>query len=523
MDENYINNEPYIDPSDPSTVPKFVDELPIPPVIKFSRIVDGKLYYEVHMIESRHCFHKCFPKTTIWGYDGMYPGPTFEVVRDQSILVKWINDLPFKHFLPVDRTLHGAIDTPEVRTVVHLHGANVSPDSDGSPEAWFTNYYALAGKQFERKVYEYTNHQQATTLWYHDHSLGTTRLNVYAGLAGFYFIRDTLEEKLKLPMEEYEIPLMIQDKSFNKDGSLFYPEVPPFPVPVRPSVVPAFLGNTIVVNGKVWPHFKVEPRKYRFRILNASNTRAYTISLSNEQDFYQIGTDGGLLTNPIQLKSIILEPAERTDIIIDFSNLNGKSITLVNSDTNPNTSVIMEFRVILPLKEEDKSEIPENLYPTEHIEESMAEKARDLTLSATTDEYGRPMLLLNNLMWHDPATEKPEFDSIEIWNLINLTTFPHPIHVHLVQFKILDRRPFNLQLYQDKGILEYTGPAIQPREYERGWKDTVRTDPGMVTRIIMHFKDHSGDYVWHCHILEHEDHDMMRPFRIIKDCKPIMD
>jgi spore coat protein A len=513
-----------VDPSNPDTIPKFIDDLPRPPVVDPIKHCKNIPYYVIEMQEATHRFHKYFPPSTIWGYEGIYPGPTFDVMKDQTIMVKWVNNLPLKHFLPIDHTLHGAIDSPEVRTVVHLHGANVDSDSDGHPDAWFTRHYALTGHTFKRKIYKYTNHQQAATLWYHDHSLGITRLNVYAGLTGLYIIRDSLENRLNLPAGKYEIPLLIQDRTFNEDGSLFYPDGPPFPVEVKPSVVPAFLGNTIVVNGRVWPRLKVEPRKYRFRVLNGSNTRGYNLTLSNSQDFFLIGTDGGLLDKSVSLKSISLEPAERCDIIIDFSELKNQKITLMNSeDTSPHTGVVMQFKVVLPLENEDTSQIPKTLYPAGHMEHHMAHKTRFMTLSAKTDDYGRPMLLLNNLMWNDPVTEKPAFDSIEEWNILNLTAFPHPVHVHLVQFKILDRRPINVQIYEETGIIKYTGPAEEPKEYERGWKDTVKVEPGMNTRIIMHFKDHSGDYVWHCHILEHEDHDMMRPIRIIRDCYHVHD
>lgn len=176
----------------------------------------------------------------------------------------------------------------------------------------------------------------------------------------------------------------------------------------------------------------------------------------------------------------------------------------------------MQFRVELPLKGKDTSQIPERLSQIHPPSEEMAAHIRNLTLSGTTDEYGRPMLLLDNKMWTDPVTENPAYDSIEVWNIINLTAFPHPIHVHLVQFLLLDRRPFDVSKYQETGEIIYTGPPEPPADYERGWKDTIRADAGMVTRIIMHFKDHAGDYVWHCHILEHEDHDMMRPLRVIK-------
>lgn len=506
-----------IDPSNPDTIPKFIDQLPIPDTAEPDTWIGEAAYYEINMLQASHKFHCLFPYTKIWGYDGCYPGPTIETIKDTTVYVKWINNLPTKHFLPIDHTLHGAIDTPEVRTVVHLHGANVEPHSDGYPEAWYTQNYFVTGPSFTRTVYEYTNHQRSAALWYHDHSMGITRLNVYAGLAGFYLIRDTLEKRLNLPKGNYEIPIMIQDKSFNPDGSLFYPDSPPFPVPVKPSITPGFFGNTIVVNGKVWPYLNVEPRKYRFRILNASNRREYNLSLSNGVEFYQIGTDGGLLHHTTKISSFTLDPAERIDIIIDFSNYKGEDITLLNVDNNPNMAVIMKLRVVLPLKSKDTSKIPDELYPFDHLDEGMAKKVRNLSLNATTDHYGRPMLLLNNSMWTDPATEKPELDSIEIWNLINPLTFRHPIHVHLVQFKILDRRPFNIEKYLAEGEIEYTGPPEPPRPFEQGWKDVVRAEGGKVTRIIMHFKDHAGNFVWHCHFLEHEDHDMMRPLRVIKD------
>ncbi|SEN06101.1 spore coat protein A [Mesobacillus persicus] len=528
----------FVNPSDPNTIPKFVDELKKPSVAepKWKRKSKGKFksksksaysedsYYELEMREAEHRFHRHFPKTKVWGYDGMVPGPTIEAQKDKTTYVKYINHLPKKHFLPIDYTLHSASDSPEVRSVVHLHGANVDWESDGHPEAWYTQDYAFTGPKFKRKVHEYTNHQPGTTLWYHDHTMGITRLNVYSGLAGFYLLRDSLEERLELPKGKYEIPLMIQDKSFNEDGSLFYPDSPPFPVPVQPSITPFFAGNTICVNGKVWPYLSVEPRKYRFRILNASNRRGYVLGLSNGQPMLQIGTDGGFLASPNEIHSVELLPAERTDVIIDFSGLMGQKITLINSDTDfqdEHTNVIMQFKVNQPLCGEDTSQIPTELAPSMDVHEGHAHTIRNLPLTASTDSYGRPMLLLNERMYHDPATEKPSLDSIEVWNFINATNLPHPIHVHLIQFKILERRPFNVERFQNEGILEFTGDPVEPRDYERGWKDTVKADIGMVTKIIMHWKEHKGNYIWHCHFLEHEDHDMMRPITIIDDAHPV--
>ncbi|WP_431807795.1 multicopper oxidase family protein [Lysinibacillus sphaericus] len=515
-----------INPADPATIPKFVDTLPKPVTAKpkFSSRHPKKDYYELQMLEAEHSFHKNFPKSTIWGYNGLYPGPTIEASKDKTIYVKYKNQLPTKHFLPVDFTLHAANDSQEVRTVTHLHGANVDWESDGHPEAWYTRDYTYTGPKFNKEIHEYTNHQPGTTLWYHDHAMALTRLNVYAGLAGFYLLRDSIEERSNLPCGDYEYPLLIADKSFNEDGSLFYPEGPPFPVPVNPSITPGFVGNTIVVNGKVWPYLNVEPRKYRFRLLNGSNRRGYVLSLSNKQPMIQLGTDGGFLTAPNAIFSVELLPAERTDIIIDFSTCEGQEITLMNGDTDffdEHTSVIMQFNVNCPLRYEDTSEVPARLAMSMDLHPHHAQVERNLPLSATTDDFGRPMLLLNDRMYHDPATEKPALDSIEVWNFINATPFIHPIHLHLIQFRILERRPFDVELYQNEGRLAFTGPAEKPRDYERGWKDTVKADAGKVTKIIMHWKDHIGNYMWHCHFLEHEDHDMMRPILVMKDVHPV--
>ncbi|NLX69346.1 MAG: multicopper oxidase domain-containing protein [Clostridiales bacterium] len=506
-----------VDPSNPDSIPKFVDELPVPKVLQPTKVLKSGAYYEVKMQQTKQRLHKYFPKTTVWGYNGTYPGPTIETLKDRPVMIKWMNFLPNKHFLPIDRTLHAAIDSPEVRTVVHLHGARVSPDSDGHPEAWFTQGYRERGPSFSREVYKYPNNQQAATLWYHDHALGITRLNVYSGLAGFYIIRDQLELRLNLPSGKYEIPLLIQDRTFNEDGSLFYPDGPAQPIPgASPSVVPIFFGNTILVNGKVWPYLNVEPRKYRFRLLNGSNSRTYTLRLSNGQKFYQIGTDGGLMETPVELDTLTIMPAERADVIINFSGSKHQNIILTNEDTDENTRNVMQFRVVLPLSDKDTSTIPETLYPLRHLDQNMAVKVRNLSIDTVIDRYGRPLFLLNNKMWDDPVSETPEFGSIEIWNLINLTAFPHPIHVHLVQFQVLDRIPFDVQHYRDTGEIKFTGEPVQPRASENGWKDTIMATPGEVTRIIMKFDGYTGDYVWHCHILEHEDYDMMRPLRVIK-------
>ncbi|ETB72519.1 MULTISPECIES: multicopper oxidase family protein [Bacillus] len=503
---------------------KFVDKLPIPKVLKPHSKSKEMTYYEVTMKEFQQQLHRDLPPTRLFGYNGVYPGPTFEVQKHEKVAVKWLNKLPDHHFLPVDHTIHDdGHHEHEVKTVVHLHGGRTPPDSDGYPEAWYTKDFQVKGPFFEREVYEYPNEQDATALWYHDHAMAITRLNVYAGLVGLYFIRDREERSLNLPKGEYEIPLLIQDKSFHEDGSLFYPQQPDNPSPdlPDPSIVPAFCGDTILVNGKVWPYDELEPRKYRFRILNASNTRIFELYFDHDITFHQIGTDGGLLQHPVKVNELVIAPAERCDIIVDFSRAEGKTVTLKNrigcggQDADPDTDAdIMQFRISKPLKQKDTSSLPRILRKRPFYRRHKINTLRNLSLGASLDQYGRPVLLLNNTKWHEPVTETPALGSTEIWSIINAGRAIHPIHLHLVQFLILDHRPFDIERYQENGELVFTGPAAPPAQNEKGLKDTVKVPPGSVTRIIATFAPYSGRYVWHCHILEHEDYDMMRPLEV---------
>lgn len=502
---------------------KFVDSLPIMKKIKPDKKYKNGDYYEVRMEEFTQKLHRDLAPTRLWGYNSQFPGPLFDVNQGEPIHVKWMNNLPSKHILPIDKSIHEVAHEPEVRTVVHLHGSETESDSDGYPEAWFTRGYREVGSFFERRVYFYPNQQRSSTLWYHDHAIGITRLNVYAGLAGMYIIRDKKEKSLNLPKGEFEIPLIVQDRSFNDDGSLFYPSQPANPTEnlPNPSVTPFFLGDTILVNGKIWPYLEVEPRKYRFRLLNASNTRAYQFYLDSGHPFYQIGSDGGLMQKTVKLNKIVLEPAERVDFIIDFSKLKGETVTLKN-DLGPNanpddqTDDIMQFKVTKKLSQKDTSRLPRYLTTIPSLKQNKIATIRNLKLVGATDEYGRPLLLLDHKKWMDPTTEKPRLGTTEIWSLMNITGFTHPIHIHLVSFQILDRQPFDLNLYNENGQIRYTGPATAPAPNERGWKDTVAAPSAQITRVIARFAPYTGNYVWHCHILEHEDYDMMRPFTVIE-------
>lgn len=524
---------------------KFVDALPVPAVLTPDRTRYGGLdYYTMSMTQFSQKLHRDLPPTLLWGYNGQYPGPTIEarstlphntIAPGRPVKILHTSALPDRHLLPVDTTLHCGPGTsacsPLVRTVVHLHGGHVGPDSDGDPEAWFSPGFAQTGPAFLPAPFLYPNDQDASTLWYHDHALGITRLNVYAGLAGLYLIRDDQEDSLNLPRGSYEIPLLIQDRRFHTDGSLDYAtgSEPQEPLEPAPSIVPEFFGDTILVNGKAWPYLQVEPRKYRFRIVNGSNSRFYDLFLSSQQSFHQIGTDGGLLNEPVTVPHLVVAPGERADVIVDFSGRAGQTVTLRNTARSPfpkgetpdplTVGQIMQFRVTKPLAASDTSVLPDVLRPWHPISPLTASTpARALVLVEETDALGRLRPQLGTaangpLMWDDPVTERPTLNSTEIWTIINATEDAHPVHLHLVQFQILSRQRFETHQFVpgQPETLKLVGQPAGPEANEAGWKDTVRAYPGEVTRIIATF-DKPGRYVWHCHILEHEDHEMMRPF-----------
>jgi spore coat protein A, manganese oxidase len=496
---------------DVSTLAQFVDPLPIPEIAQRQGYrpspADPKLSVPFYRIQAQPIaskVHRDLPPTKFWSFGASAPGPTFETRSGEPLLVEWVNALPTEHFLPVDHTIHGAeADKPAVRTVVHVHGAKTGPESDGYPEDW-----VVPGKS---SLYYYPNQQDAATLWYHDHTLGINRLNVYAGLLGAFFIRDGVEDALNLPQGKYELPLMLYDRLLTRDAQLLYPISPD---PQSPWV-PELSGNAILVNGKLFPYLEVEPRKYRFRVLNASNARFYHLSfvgktLADNAAFHQIGTDQGLLAAPVTVTSLEIAPGERADIVVDFSEHRGEQLVLKND-----AFIVMQFRVSAG-KVTDASSLPPALRPVPRIPESQAVQTRLLTLNEYVNKAGNPVqLLLNASHWRMPVTEKPVLGSTEIWTLINPTNDSHPIHLHLVRFQILDRQPYEPWLFQTKRQLHFLGPPQPPDPNEAGWKDTVRAHSQMVTRIIVPFTGFTGRYVWHCHILEHEDNEMMRPYEVV--------
>jgi spore coat protein A len=321
---------------DVTKLAKFVDSLPKPPIAEAIGLrVDPdrskkKLpFYRIPMRPVLAKVHRDLPATPFWSYGGSVPGPTIEARRGEAVLVEWPNQLPAKHMFAIDHNLMGAeADKPAVRTVVHLHGAKVPPQSDGYPESWYT-----AGRAV---TYRYPNEQDATVLWYHDHAMGINRLNMMSGLFGLYVIRDEEEEALNLPRGKYEIPLVLFDRMLRPDGQLYYPvsEVDGAPW------VPEFFGDSVLVNGKILPYLEVEARPYRFRPANVSNGRFYNLSLTSGDNFHQIATDQGLLPAPVALSMVFLAPAERTDVIVDFSRAQGQQIVLRNGAVD-----ILQFRV----------------------------------------------------------------------------------------------------------------------------------------------------------------------------------
>ena len=557
-------------PLDPATQPQFVNQLPIIRALE-PKVENGFETYTMEMTEFSQDLGLKDPvtgkalMTTVWGVDGSYPGPTIHArstlsagnnVSGKPVKVHWVNELPDRHLLPIDPTVRCGENAPscqpEVRTVVHLHGGHTDADSDGHPDAWFTRENKVVGPKFKASmggVYTYRNDQEAASLWYHDHAMGITRLNVYAGLAGFYLLHDANEDRLKaqgyLPDEQYDIPLLIQDKSFNQDGSLRYTRGEPVSFdPLTgepdPSVVPEFYGDTILVNGKVWPKLEVEPRVYRFRILNGSNSRFYNFRLTagfQDIPFYIIGTDGGLLDHSVRRVSTLLAPAERVEILVDFSDprLAGQYIIVTNDANSPYpdgdpvtpglTDRVMAFHVSLPLDiSKRQTLIPGSLrmqaIPTLSPTPGISE--RELLLSEGTDTYGRILPQLGTsaggaMYWADPITETPLLGTTEVWSIINNTGDTHPIHQHLVQFRIVERQAFDVNSYVpgDPASLRLLGPVKKPAPEEAGWKDTVKAAPGEIVKIIATY-DLAGEYVWHCHILEHEDNEMMRPFLVVQ-------
>ena len=569
--------------TDPKTsLTKFKDALRVPSILHPHQTDEQRYRLRVHMRPAQVQLHSELPPSEVWTYEGSLPGPIIEVSRGQRVQIEWINAIPEDQPYPITavtapdgsqnepgrsgRPINQTVAALPAWTVVHLHGGRTAAVSDG-----WTENASLSGQS---TTSDYTNDQQATLLWYHDHGMGITRFNVYAGLAGLYIIRDAEEAALHLPAGPYEIPLLLQDRNLDTaaDGSLTGRLLHK----IEDSTM-EFFGPFTMVNGTIWPHLPVEARQYRLRLLNGSNARIYRLVLLDKsgtavhEQIKQIGTDGGLLGQPVDIPrdGLLLAPAERADLIVDFRALRGQRLTLVNTagapfDNSPATQPpgtpdpdnrlphpeVMEFRVssqpvddpfVIPAAlsssyrrlEHDRLppahqhrfvamvEYPAGMLTFHELAEvSDGDAAAGEALMAIADEQGKTVRYRTVAkQFEDTVNWFVAYGSTEVWSVLNLTEDTHPFHVHLVQFQALSR-----DLYNKDGFDPATGGTMAPISFqahgaldanELGWKDTVRVNPGEMVSITATFDGFTGRYMYHCHILEHEDHDMMRPFIVM--------
>ena len=477
-------------------IASFQAPLPIPPVLNPVRSDADTDYYEIAQQEAKV---EILPgvQTTIWGYNGMFPGPTIETRRGRKVAIRQTNRLPSlggvkaayvcgdgQHATAQGLPVLSPADLASA-SVVHLHGGVTPSESDGFP----TDLIPPGGF----KDYTYPNDQRATTLFYHDHAMNTTAYHNYMGLAGLYIVHDDVEDRLPLPKGAYDVPLILQDRSFTPDGQFLLKNDQFFAD-----------ENTILVNGAPWPHFEVAARKYRFRILNASNSRPYILALSSGKPLVQIATDGGLMAAPAPSASIPLSPAERIQVVIDFADYPvGSQVVLQNGNKQGQMSQVMRFDVVR--KEQDDSAIPAKLADIETLRPEQAVRTRTFVFAPLLSLAHAPYIWKINGQEFDPnrVDAMPKLGDVEIWRFVNAKLFnihgmPHPIHMHLVNFQLLDRNN-----------------GQKPAPYETGWKDTLNVPEGEEARVITRFEGYKGKYLLHCHNLQHEDCAMMTTFQTV--------
>jgi spore coat protein A len=452
--------------------------------------------------------------------------------------VSFTHDLPetYPDWIPVDTRL-----TPlgnEVRLMTHLHGGFVAGDSDGNP--------AVTPDGFghgETQTVFYTNElpqMPAELLWFHDHGLGATRLNVFAGLAAAYIVRDQFDtgdepNPIGIPGGAYEIPLVVQDRQFNLDGTFLYPTSDIEGV----TWIGEYFGDTMLVNGKVWPFLEVEPRMYRFRILNGCNARILSLDIGGPS-LWQIGAEGGMWDQPVPVQRLVLAPAERADVLVDFSRFPGARLQMKNhkppkpvSNPAPQLEQVMQIRVGTTVSQPGPTSIPASLPGRAANVVGDVVATRYITLNEIDVDEPTWFLNLNGVHFDEgPVTETPQVGTVEDWVYINVTGDTHPMHTHLVTFQVVGRTPFDAEAYEEANEGAHgvpggidptpfaTGPMEPPDPSERGYKDTVKANPGQFTTIRAKFELPTGvtapqSYVHHCHIVEHEDNDMMRPFTVV--------
>ncbi len=523
---------------------KYVEPVPVPGAGIVVATPSGPNAYSFTQTQIMRQLHPQLPPTPLWAYDdgsglGGQAGSFGMAVVARSgtpLTVHYTHALPetYPSWLPVDtrRTPLGN----KVRLMTHLHGGFVAADSDGNP-AVTPNGFGPG----ETQSVLYTNQlpqMPASLLWFHDHGLGATRLNVFAGLAAAYILRDEFDtgeepNPIGLPGGAYEIPLVVQDRQFNRDGTLLYPisDIP------GATWIGEYFGDTMLINGKVWPFLDVEPRMYRFRILNGCNARILSLNVGGPS-LWQIGAEGGLFDVPVPVKQLVLAPAERADVLIDFTRFAGSTLVMKNhkpprpvSTPAPSLESVMQIRVGTRVSRRGPTSIPSTL-PGRKADLSDPVATRYITLNEI--DTGKPTWFLNLNGQHfdeAPTTESPKVGTVEDWVYINMTGDTHPMHTHLVTAQVIGRTPFDVQAYKKafegpNGVPGghdptpfATGPMAERAPEERGFKDTVKANHGTFTTIRAKFDLPTGvtapqDYVYHCHIVEHEDNDMMRPFTV---------
>ena len=614
-------------PHDPDTQPKFVNDLPAMPVLDAREggslaldIVQGEQWMGLVDADCTSLV------TTIWGYALPDAAPTFpgvSILAESGVPV----DITFRNLLPTGAGLlpfDASIADPMVAQaiadgywplVTHLHGAHTGAPSDGFPDAWYTQGEAEIGPDFTSATNHYDNSQQAATLWYHDHVDTITRLDMYAGLSGFYNLGDATEQGLigsgVLPGGDYELNISISDRSFTADGQLYLPggdPGDPVPGPIDPetgehatvsdslsadfdgdfpTILPEFFGDTILANGMAWPKQGLAPTQYLLHLLDNSDSRFYVLHFDNPWvKVTLVGSDGGLLPeaktviagdgvdHPDQF--LLLGPADRNDVVVDFSDphLLGQHVTLLNSgpafdpinginpdgtlpegiqaaDPDDGVGQVMRFDVaayspgclptasvtdgtLLEPNAEDPMPAPDHVRKLGlfEVEDAFGHVTPELgPAEATTDIDGNPVAF-GPLPFSAPVTETPRLGSTEEWDIFNFTEDAHPIHIHLVQFAVLGRQEISFEDADGdgtpddlRGTSEVTagmdpsnddvllGDDVALSAEDLGRQDTVIVAPGTMVRLLMTF-DKPGEFVWHCHIISHEDNSMMRPFAV---------
>jgi FtsP/CotA-like multicopper oxidase with cupredoxin domain len=470
---------------------RFVVPFTAPPVKRPDSRADGTTRYTV---VQQQASVEILPglATDVYGYDGLFPGPTIRARRGEEVVVTHHNRLP-------------------VPTVVHLHGGHTPAASDGYPTDLLlpegplrlshAGHARMPGDVVRgARDYRYPGDQPAATLWYHDHRMDFTAPQVWRGLAGFHLVTDDDEDALPLPRDERDVPLMIMDRSFGADGELRYPSLDGS-LTGRPGVAAGYvsgvLGDVVLVNGRPWPVLDVAAARYRFRVLNASNARRYDLRLDpappTGRAFVQIGSDAGLLAEPVPHDNLPLAPAERYDVVVDFGAFPvGTEVTLTNALGSGPTDAVMRFRVARRAR--DETTVPARLVDLPVLEPPAGATRREWRF--VRGRQGTAHWLMNGLAF-DPARvdARPRLGETEIWRFAS--DLHHPVHVHLSPFQVLARGG---------------GP---PGEFDRGWKDTLDLRPAEYADVAVRFTEHAGRFMVHCHNLEHEDMGMMAAFETV--------